>query len=166
MPTAMVSLMFQANTLTLTLASSAMCGFQMCGTRRPFAASYPWRPSCCRSLFRSRRNIHYPQGNLDAGGLPAHAWWELQVSFIVPADCLFTLNCRTQRPPSPPLGRRCRRDHARRCRSPRLGMPAGGLPPPSDEAEDAVSSSGRGAVFVLENAGLETAKVGKVRRAS
>ena len=42
-------------------------------------------------------------------------------------------------------------------------MPAGGLAPPSDEAEDAVSSTGRGAVFVLENAGLETAKVGKVR---
>ena len=42
-------------------------------------------------------------------------------------------------------------------------MPAGGLPPPSEEEEDAASSGGRGAVFVLENASLETAKVGKAR---
>ena len=41
-------------------------------------------------------------------------------------------------------------------------MTSGGLPAPTEIEEQAVSAAGRGAVFVLENASLETAKVGKV----
>lgn len=38
----------------------------------------------------------------------------------------------------------------------------GGLLPPSAVEEENASTSGRGVIFVLENASLETAKVGKV----
>ena len=42
-------------------------------------------------------------------------------------------------------------------------MTSCGLPAPTEEEEQTVSVAGRGAVFILENASLETAKVGKVR---
>jgi hypothetical protein len=40
---------------------------------------------------------------------------------------------------------------------------AGGLQPPSEEEEQqAAAAKGQGVIFVLENASLETARVGKV----
>lgn len=45
-------------------------------------------------------------------------------------------------------------------------MVGGLVAPPAEQEEEAVAANSQGVIFVLENAKLETAKVGKVRMLS